>query len=82
MGDNREVFTSIEKKPGVAYPVLTPNVKGVQAAVEAGAKEVAMFAAVTETFNRKNTNCSTEEAVQRLSQVTKAALDQGLKVRG
>ncbi|KAI9499352.1 hypothetical protein BDB00DRAFT_753347 [Zychaea mexicana] len=82
MGDNREVFTTIKKKPGVGYPVLTPNIRGVDNASAAGASEVAMFAAVTETFNRKNTNCSTEEAMDRMVDVTKAALDKGLKVRG
>ncbi|KAI9246107.1 hypothetical protein BDA99DRAFT_527496 [Phascolomyces articulosus] len=82
MGDNREVFQSIKKKPNVGYPVLTPNIRGVDNAVAAGASEVAMFTAVTESFNRKNTNCSTEEAIDRMVEVTKAALDKGLKVRG
>lgn len=82
MGDNREVFMGIKQKPGVSYPVLTPNVKGVESAVAAGAKEVAMFTAVTETFNKKNTNCTTAEAVERLRQVARAALDKNLKVRG
>jgi hydroxymethylglutaryl-CoA lyase len=82
MGDNKEVFTSIQKKSGVHYPVLTPNLKGLESALEAGAKEVALFAAVTETFNRKNTNCSTEESLIRAKQITKKALEQNLKVRG
>ncbi|EIE76390.1 hypothetical protein RO3G_01094 [Rhizopus delemar RA 99-880] len=82
MGDNKEVFTSIQKQPGVHYPVLTPNLKGLESALEAGAKEVALFAAVTETFNRKNTNCSTEESLVRAKQITKKALEQNLKVRG
>ena len=82
MGDNREVFTKIQKKPNVAYPVLAPNIRGVDNAIAAGASEVAMFTAVTESFNRKNTNCSTEEAIDRMEGVTKAALDKGLKVRG
>ncbi|KAI8366025.1 hydroxymethylglutaryl-CoA lyase-like protein [Radiomyces spectabilis] len=82
MGDNRTVLTSIKKKPGVSYPVLAPNVRGVDGALEAGAEEVAMFAAVTESFNRKNTNCSTQEAIERFAQVTKHALDNNLKVRG
>ncbi|KAG0835308.1 hypothetical protein G6F26_004413 [Rhizopus arrhizus] len=82
MGDNKEVFTSIQKKSGVQYPVLTPNLKGLESALEAGAKEVALFAAVTETFNRKNTNCSTEESLIRAKQITKKALEQNLKVRG
>ncbi|KAI9317991.1 hydroxymethylglutaryl-CoA lyase mitochondrial precursor [Dichotomocladium elegans] len=82
MGDHVDVLTKIAKKPGVSYPVLAPNVRGVEGAIKAGAKEVAMFAAVTETFNQKNTNCSTQEAMQRLKEVTSTALDNGLKVRG
>lgn len=82
MGDHNEVLTTIEKKAGVSYPVLTPNVRGVENALKAGAEEVAMFAAVTESFNKKNTNCSTKEALERVRQVTQAALDKGLKVRG
>ncbi|KAI8879663.1 putative 3-hydroxymethyl-3-methylglutaryl-CoA lyase 2-like protein [Backusella circina FSU 941] len=82
MGDNKQVFTTIQKKPGVNYPVLTPNLKGLEGAVAAGAKEVALFAAVTESFNLKNTNCSTEESLRRAKEVTKKALEQNLKVRG
>ncbi|CAO3647100.1 unnamed protein product [Cunninghamella blakesleeana] len=82
MGDNKQVFTSIQKKANVGYPVLTPNRRGLEGAIEAGATEVAMFAAVTESFNQKNTNCSTEEAIRRFEEVAKLALDQNLKVRG
>ncbi|KAI8099559.1 uncharacterized protein BX664DRAFT_254854 [Halteromyces radiatus] len=82
MGDNKQVFTSITKKPGVGYPVLTPNRRGLDGAIEAGAKEVAMFTAVTESFNQKNTNCSTDEAIRRLAEVAKHALDQNIRVRG
>lgn len=82
MGDNRQVLTSITKKPGVYYPVLTPNVRGVKNAIEAGAEEVALFTAVTDTFNYKNTNCSTKESMVRAKEILKAALDQNLRVRG
>ncbi|ORE03923.1 pyruvate carboxyltransferase [Rhizopus microsporus var. microsporus] len=82
MGDNKEVFTSIQKKQGVGYPVLTPNLKGLEGAVASGAQEVALFTAATESFNRKNTNCSTEESLKRAREITKKALDQNLKVRG
>ncbi|CAO3622075.1 unnamed protein product [Cunninghamella echinulata] len=82
MGDNKQVFTTIQKKANVGYPVLTPNRRGLEGAIEAGATEVAMFAAVTESFNQKNTNCSTEEAIKRFNEVAKLALDQNLKVRG
>ncbi|KAI8059144.1 hypothetical protein BC940DRAFT_248094 [Gongronella butleri] len=82
MGDNKQVFTSIKKVPGVNYPVLTPNRRGLEGAIEAGATEIALFAATTETFNRKNTNCSTEEAIERFSETAKLALDANLRVRG
>ncbi|KAG2234396.1 hypothetical protein INT48_003623 [Thamnidium elegans] len=82
MGDNKEVLTSIKKKPGVFYPVLTPNMKGLEGAIAAGAEEVALFTAVTESFNLKNTNCSTEESLARAKQVLQKALDQKLRVRG
>ncbi|CEP11434.1 hypothetical protein [Parasitella parasitica] len=82
MGDNKQVLTSIKKKPGVFYPVLTPNLKGLEGAVAAGAEEVALFTAVTDSFNRKNTNCSTEESLVRAKDILKKALDQNLRVRG
>ncbi|KAL0091989.1 hypothetical protein J3Q64DRAFT_1726416 [Phycomyces blakesleeanus] len=82
MGDNHDVFTTIQKKANVSYPVLTPNLQGLKGALKAGAQEVAVFVAVTESFNRKNTNCSTEESLQRAGQVIKEALDNGLQVRG
>jgi hydroxymethylglutaryl-CoA lyase len=82
MGDNKQVLTSIKKKPGVYYPVLTPNMKGLEGAIAAGAEEVALFTAATESFNLKNTNCSTKESLDRAKQVLQAALDQKLRVRG
>ncbi|GAA5803118.1 3-hydroxymethyl-3-methylglutaryl-CoA lyase [Helicostylum pulchrum] len=82
MGDNKEVLTSIKKKPGVFYPVLTPNMKGLEGAIAAGAEEVALFTAATESFNLKNTNCSTEQSLARAKQVLQKALDQKLRVRG
>lgn len=82
MGDNKQVFTSINKRPNVGYPVLTPNRRGLDGAIEVGAQEVAMFTAVTESFNQKNTNCSTDEAIRRLAEVAQHALAQNIKVRG
>ncbi|KAI8976186.1 hypothetical protein BDB01DRAFT_803599 [Pilobolus umbonatus] len=82
MGDNKEVLTSIKQHSNVSYPVLTPNLKGLQGAIDAGAKEVALFAAVTESFNQKNTNCSTSEAVVRAKEILNEALKHDLKVRG
>src|SRR5262249_41616126 len=82
MADGAEVMAGIQRKPGVSYPVLVPNQKGLEAAVAAGAKEVVVFGAATESFSRKNTNCSVAEGLERFREVCKQALDQGLKVRG
>jgi hydroxymethylglutaryl-CoA lyase len=82
MGDAAQVMAGIRRKPGVSYPVLVPNVKGLEAAMAAGAEEVAVFAACTETFSRRNTNCTIDESFQRLAPVCKTALDSGLRVRG
>lgn len=56
MGDNSKVYAGITKKVGVSYPVLTPNMKGLEGALEAGANEVAVFAAASEAFTKKNIN--------------------------
>ncbi|KAI7861404.1 hypothetical protein BDF14DRAFT_1738759 [Spinellus fusiger] len=82
MGDNYDVFTTINKLPNVHYPVLTPNMRGLEGAIKAGAKEVSVFTAVTESFNMKNTNCTTEKSFQRAEEVTKAALEKDIRVRG
>lgn len=82
MGDNAEVLRGITKKPGVSYPVLTPNLKGFEAALAAGAKEVAVFGAASESFSQKNTNCSTAESIERFRQVLDAAKKANVKVRG
>jgi hydroxymethylglutaryl-CoA lyase len=82
MADNAQVMAAIRRKPGVSYPVLVPNRKGLDSALAAGAKEVVVFGAATETFSRKNTNCSIAEGLARFAEVCKAALAQGLKVRG
>jgi hydroxymethylglutaryl-CoA lyase len=82
MSDNAQVMAGIKRKPGVSYPVLVPNMKGLEAALAAGAEEVAGFAAATEAFSRRNTNCSIAESFERFIPVCKAALDAGIKVRG
>jgi len=82
MGDAAEVMARIERRPGVAYPVLTPNLKGFEAALAAGAQEVAVFAAASESFSRKNINCSIAESLERFEPVTAAAHEAGVKVRG
>ncbi len=82
MADNAEVMAALQRKPGVTYPVLTPNLKGFEAAVAAGAQEVAVFGAASETFSRKNTNCSIAESFERFKPVIEAAQARGMRVRG
>ena len=82
MADSAEVMARIRRKPGVAYPVLVPNMKGLEAAIAARATEVAGFAAATEAFSQRNTNCTIAESMQRQAEVCQAALGAGLRVRG
>jgi len=82
MADNAEVMAGLKRKPGVVYPVLTPNLRGFEAAVAAGAEEVAVFGAASESFSQKNTNCSIAESFERFKPVTEAAKAHGLRVRG
>jgi hydroxymethylglutaryl-CoA lyase len=82
MADTAEVMARIRRKPGVTYPVLVPNMKGLEAAIAAKATEVAGFAAPTEAFSKRNTNCTIAESMQRQAEVCKAALGAGLRVRG
>jgi len=82
MADHAEVMAGIRKRPGVAYPVLVPNMKGFEAARAAGAEEIAVFGAASETFSRKNINCSIAESLERFAPVVEAARKQGMRVRG
>src|SRR5256712_2187567 len=82
MADNTEVRERIRRKPGVSYPVLTPNLKGFEAARAAGATEVAIFGAASEAFSRKNINCSIAESLERFRPVASEARKHGIKVRG
>jgi len=82
MADHIEVLEGIRRKPGVSYPVLTPNLKGFQAAHAAGATEVAIFGAASEAFSLKNINCSIAESLERFRPVADAAKAAGVKVRG
>ena len=82
MSDNAQVMAGIKRRPGVSYPVLVPNMKGLEAALAAGVEEIAGFAAATEAFSRRNTNCSIAESFERFGPVCEAALRAGMKVRG
>ena len=80
--DAHEVFTSIKRISGVSYPVLTPNMKGFERALEADAKEIAVFSAASEAFTQKNTNCSIEESINRFRPVLDEAKKTNIPVRG
>jgi len=82
MADHNQVMNKIVKKPGVSYSCLVPNVKGFEAAIAAGAQEVAIFGAASETFSRKNINCSIDESLERFEEVMENARKSGVRVRG
>jgi hydroxymethylglutaryl-CoA lyase len=82
MADAAEVMARIRRKPGVHYPVLTPNMKGFEAALAAKANEVAVFIAATESFSQKNINCSIAESLERVRPIFGAAKDNAVRVRG
>ena len=82
MADHTEVLERIRRKAGVSYPVLTPNLKGFEAARAAGATEVAIFGAASEAFSQKNINCSIAESLERFRPVAEAAQEQSIRVRG
>jgi len=82
MSDAAQVMARIRRKPGVRYPVLAPNLQGFDAAFAAGADEVAVFVAASETFSRKNINCSIAESLTRAAPIFEAAKDRGVRVRG
>ena len=82
MADNTEVMRQITRLDGVTYPVLTPNLKGLEAALATGVTEVAVFAAASEAFSQKNINCSIDESIERFVPVIESAREHGVAVRG
>jgi hydroxymethylglutaryl-CoA lyase len=82
LADAAEVMARIRRRPGVAYPVLVPNMKGFDAALAADATEIAVFVAATESFSRRNINCSIEESLARAAPVFAAARAHAIRVRG
>jgi hydroxymethylglutaryl-CoA lyase len=82
MADSDQVFKGIQRRPGVRYAALTPNLRGFEHALAAGADEVAIFAATSETFSHKNINCSITESLQRFAKVMDAAKEHNVPVRG
>jgi hydroxymethylglutaryl-CoA lyase len=81
MADAAEVMAGIERRPGVRYSVLTPNLKGLEAALAGRPDEIVVFGAASEAFSRRNINCSIEESIERFRPVVQQALAQGIKVR-
>ncbi|NLY59113.1 MAG: hydroxymethylglutaryl-CoA lyase [Gammaproteobacteria bacterium] len=82
MADSAAVFDGIQRRPGVCYSALVPNLQGMQAAIAAGATEVAVFASASEGFSQRNINCSINESLQRFAPVMALAAEQGMAVRG
>ncbi|HEX6298427.1 MAG TPA: hydroxymethylglutaryl-CoA lyase [Burkholderiales bacterium] len=82
MADHTEVLERVRRRPGVSYPVLTPNLKGFEAARAAGATEVAVFGAASEAFSSKNINCSIAESLERFRPLVLEAGKSDIKVRG
>ncbi|MBN7798301.1 hydroxymethylglutaryl-CoA lyase [Parahaliea mediterranea] len=82
MADSEAVFAALTRRPGVRYVALTPNLKGFERALAAGADEIAVFAAASEGFSQKNINCSVAESLERFAPVATAAREAGLPVRG
>ncbi|HMW22682.1 MAG TPA: hydroxymethylglutaryl-CoA lyase [Burkholderiaceae bacterium] len=82
MADNAEVMAGIARAPGVRYSVLTPNLKGWEAAVLSRPDEIVVFGAASEAFSQKNINCSIAESIERFAPVVAAARAAGVKVRG
>ena len=81
MAATDEVLGAIKRRPGVSYPVLTPNMKGLEGAIAAGADTVAVFGAASEGFTQKNINCSIAESFERFRPVLESAKAQGIRVR-
>ncbi|AYG08596.1 hydroxymethylglutaryl-CoA lyase [Pseudomonas fluorescens] len=82
MAGSAEVFAQIQRKPGVIYGALAPNLRGFEDALAAGVKEVAVFAAASEAFSQRNINCSISESLERFAPIMAAAQQHGVSVRG
>ncbi|MGN6112631.1 MAG: hydroxymethylglutaryl-CoA lyase [Luteimonas sp.] len=82
LADAAEVMAAIDRRPGVRYPVLVPNLQGYERALAAGAKDIAVFTAASEAFNRRNTNAGIDESLERFTPVMERARADGVSVRG
>lgn len=82
MADTAEVYAQIPKDPGVEYPVLVPNMRGLERAIETGVKAISIFTAASDTFNKRNINMTIDESFENYAPVVGRALSEGMKVRG
>jgi hydroxymethylglutaryl-CoA lyase len=82
MADTAAVYREIPKDPGVEYPVLVPNMKGLERAIEAGVKSIAIFTASSDTFNKRNINMSIDESFDNYAPVAARARQEGIRIRG
>jgi len=82
LSDGREVYMGIQKNPNVIYPVLVPNIKGLEVAMEAGVKDIAVFTTPSEQFSQHNTNCSVAESMRNITEVIDTAKKNHIRVRG
>jgi hydroxymethylglutaryl-CoA lyase len=82
LADNQEVYAGITKNSAVSYPVLIPNLKGLEAALKLGVKDIAVFCTPSEAFSQRNTNCSVAESLQRIQEVMTIAEKHQLRARG
>jgi hydroxymethylglutaryl-CoA lyase len=82
LADAEQLLTTLDRRPGVRYPVLVPNEKGLARALDAGVDEIAIFASATETFAKRNLNRTVAESIEMFSPVVADARSRGLRVRG
>src|SRR4051794_37364860 len=82
MADSSDVLAGLQRRSGIDYPVLVPNMKGFEAAKAANVEEIAVFAAASQSFSRRNINCSIEESLDRFAPVIAAAQHSNIRVRG
>lgn len=82
LGDAETVFAGIQKREGTDYPVLVPNAKGLERAIAVGVREIAVFTAASESFNRRNINAGIDESFERIRAIADPALEAGLRIRG
>ena len=82
MADHAQVLRGVRRRAGVRYPVLVPNLRGLEGALAAGADEVAVFPAASESFSQRNLNCSIAESIERIGPVAERALAENVRVRG